>query len=594
MSRDSLERVPDHDPVAERGALGAALIDHAAADVLVRELRREDFYAPDLALVFDAVQALHHEGAPIDLVTVTGKLQTTGRLEEAGGDAAVSVLADDALPPNAAYYCRRVKEGLERREARRAAEGFIQDLDERKPLAEATAGFHKVLLAAAARPDDNGDGTPAIVRVGDVQRQAVRWLWPGRVPLGKVSLLAGDPGLGKSMLTLDMGARLSTGRPWPDAPDTTTEPGGVIILSAEDDVADTIRPRLEAAGADLSRVHVLNGVEFQAKGGQPKTVRVFRLDRDLPVLDKAIAQTPGCRLVIIDPITAYLGHTDSHVNAEVRAVLAPLKEAAERHDVAIVGVAHLNKSSTTPAQYRVSGSLAFTAAARAVWLIVKDPDNPTRRLMLPGKNNLAPDGTGLGYTIIESPDLSGGPVLAWEPAPVMLSVDDALAPDADSDGRGALREAAAWLREALADGPVSVKDLQGWAKDAGLGWSTLKRAKGVLRAVSRKRGPMVGGAWEWALPGTARVEGDQALPHENLVPFDKVGLLRAEGPENAVFEAPCDGDSFEGDQPFGMVPFDGGDGDRTPLSPGGSEGFVAVAAVATSGDGGREADRDFL
>lgn len=209
------------------------------------------------------------------------------------------------------------------------------------------------------------DETPVIVTrcMADIAPEPIQWLWPSRIALGKVTMLAGDPGLGKSMITVAMAAHVTTGTPWP-VDRSECEIGSVIMVSAEDDPADTLRPRLDAAGADVSKVHVLKSVLVLDHEGKSKD-RTFNLARDVEALDNLLRQTPDCRLITIDPISAYLGGTDSHNNADVRALLTPLAAMASKHKVAIFVVTHLNKSTQANVLYRASGSLAFVAAARA-------------------------------------------------------------------------------------------------------------------------------------------------------------------------------------------------------------------------------------
>jgi 5S rRNA maturation endonuclease (ribonuclease M5) len=344
---------------------------------------------------------------------------------------------------------------------------------------------------------DSIQGGPVIVRLPDVKPELVAWLWPGRIAIGKLTLIAGDPGLGKSFLTLDMAARVSRGRAWPDAPSGAMTPGGVVLLSAEDGIADTIRPRLDAAGADVSRIAALEAIRTVGANGR-ESARTFDLSRDLPALESAIQSVDGCRLVVIDPVTAYLGGVDSHKNAEIRGLLAPLGAIAERYGVAIVAVTHLNKSGGGPAIYRAMGSLAFAAAARAAWAVSKDRDDPRRRLLLPIKNNIAPDTGGLAYRI-EPMGVDGCPVVAWEPDAVALSADDALAGDRDEGGGRTERDdAAEWLADLLAHGPRPARDVEREARDAGHSIATVRRAKAAIGVVSRK--PAFDGPWEWTLP----------------------------------------------------------------------------------------------
>ena len=343
-------------------------------------------------------------------------------------------------------------------------------------------------------------GTPVLTCLADVQAEPVRWLWPERIAIGKVTLLVGDPGLGKSFITLDMAARVSTGTPWPDCPDKPNPAGGVVLLSAEDDLADTIRPRLDAAGADVSRIKAMEAVKVAEING-PERQSLFNLAEDIDALARAIEQTPGCRLVILDPITAYLGGTDSHRNAEIRSLLAPLSDLASNYGVAVVAVTHLRKGDG-PAIYRAMGSLAFVAAARAAFAVGKDPEDPTgrRRLMLPVKNNIGNDKTGLAYTLESVPD-SNMAVVEWEADPVEMSADDMLTayptrnPGPDPTERN---EAAEWLIEALDDGPRPAKELLAQAEKDGISKGTLKRAKKELGVISGKDG-MTGG-WTWRMP----------------------------------------------------------------------------------------------
>ena len=277
-----------------------------------------------------------------------------------------------------------------------------------------------------------------------------------------------------------------------------------MLLSAEDDLADTIRPRLDVAGAEVSRIMALQAVKVREPETGAERQNAFNLVADLPELEKAIRATRDCRLVVIDPITAYLGKTDSHRNAEIRALLAPLSELAARCGVALVAVTHLRKGEGR-AMYRAMGSLAFVAAARAVYGVAKDADDPTeqRRLVLPIKNNLGNDTDGLAYRLV-APD-GGLPAVAWEAEPVHISAEEALGPvtakkpGPDPQERS---EAADWLRNALAEGPQPAKELFAEAKKNGIREGTLKRAKKELGVKAEKSGWE--SPWVWRLP-----EGEQ-------------------------------------------------------------------------------------
>lgn len=354
---------------------------------------------------------------------------------------------------------------------------------------------------ATDKPDTPPDpGGAVMVCMADVKPQPLHWLWPGRFPLGKTSLIAGNPGLGKSLMTLDIAARVSRGLPWPDAPGTPTEPGSIVLLSAEDDIADTIRPRLDAAGADVKRIVAIQGVMYSDDDTAGiLRERGFSLQYDLPALQDAITQTDNVRMVIIDPITAYLGGTNSHKNAEVRGLLAPLAQLAAKHKVAIIAVTHLNKNAAGSAMYRAMGSLAFAAAARAYWAIIEDKENPDRRLFLPVKCNLSAGGDGLAYGVLPFHDNPDIPVIAWEADPVSIGADEAMAAGAErSESHSALEEASDWLRGVLSAGPMKAKEIKKQANADGIASRTLDRAKASLGIKAKRDG--YGGPWVWTLP----------------------------------------------------------------------------------------------
>lgn len=375
--------------------------------------------------------------------------------------------------------------------------------------------YGKIFSEFAEEPQGSPPGA-ILRRISDIPAQKLSWLWTGRIPLGKLTLFSGDPGLGKSLVTLDIAARVTCKTAWPDgAPNDKS--GSVVILSSEDDAADTIRPRLEAANADITRIHVLEMVRRQKQDGGT-CVDQFNLQDDMTALQDAIVKLEDVRLVIIDPISAYLGKTDSHVTAKVRGLLAPLIAAAQTLRFSVIFVEHLNKSNLK-AMYRSSGSIGFIAAARAAWCFGQDPDDPDKRLMLPVKMNLAPGQKGLSYRTQEfRPDV---PVVAWGET-VTVTADAILQPE-DTEERSERMEAMDWLKDQLEGGPVSARQIQANAKAAGLVLITLKRAKKALGILSQKDAFNQG--WSWRMP-----EGDhqtpkgitilEGAPSDEVIPFD--------------------------------------------------------------------------
>ena len=275
-----------------------------------------------------------------------------------------------------------------------------------------------------------------------------------------------------------------------------------MILSAEDDAADTIMPRLIAADADVSRVHIVEAVRAIAADGTAG-IRGVDLGRDIAALEALLESIGDVALIVVDPITAYLGRTDSHVNAEVRGLLMPLTQLAESYGAAIIAVTHLRKSAASEALLAVTGSLGFVAASRAAYLAVKDASDPARQLWLPVKNNLGPDLPGLAYRIVPCEIANGIATsrVEWETEPVTITADGALGARANHEELRTERDAAAeWLRELLSVGPVPAREVQAEAKSAGHSWATIRRAKDVIGVQVKRDGFGKGGAWRWSLP----------------------------------------------------------------------------------------------
>lgn len=353
-------------------------------------------------------------------------------------------------------------------------------------------------LADDAVPLDHSEivGGPVLTCLADVEPTAIKWLWPGRVPLGRITLLVGRPGEGKSFLTTYMAARVSTGSPWPD--ESACPGGSVIFVTCEDDPADTIRPRLDAHYADLRRVHLLAMVRKVGDNGERKEV-MFTL-ADVDALETALKATPECKLIVIDPIGSFLGvKTDAHRDNEIRGVLAPVAKLAEKYGVAVVVVMHRRKSGGSFADDLALGSRGFTGIARAVWHLTRDRENKCRRLLLPGKNNLAPEGGGLAFAIFGDP-----PAISWERDPVAMTADDALATENANEKKKpgpepkARNQAVEWLQDLLRSGPMLVATIRDEAGKAGYAWRTVQRAASDMGVKPYRE--KFGGAWTWRIP----------------------------------------------------------------------------------------------
>lgn len=317
--------------------------------------------------------------------------------------------------------------------------------------------------------------------------QPIQWLWPNRIALGKLSIIAGRGATGKTFLTCDLAARISAGREAPDG--ETLCQGRVLIATGEDGLADTLVPRLIAHEADLTRVNFIEGVSSDNE------VELLDLLRHVEQLREALIACPDTVLLLVDPITSFMGAgIDTHKTSDVRRVLSAVAKVAEEHNVAFVGIHHLRKASG-PAIHAITGSQAFTDAVRTVWLVGQDQDDPKRRLMLPLKNNLAEAyGSGMAYHIEMGR-------LIWEPDPVIMDADELMHDLKEPTPR---EEACSWLMDRLQGGPQPARLLLKEASDDGIAERTLRRAKRSLAVTSER----VDGQWSWRLQAkTATNEG---------------------------------------------------------------------------------------
>ena len=327
--------------------------------------------------------------------------------------------------------------------------------------------------------------------------QAVRWLWAYWLALGKLHILAGAPGQGKTTIAIAAMATVTIGGRWPDG--TRCEPGNVLMWSGEDDPADTLLPRLLAAGADRSRCYFVSGTRIDGE------LQAFDPARDMPALELQARAIGGVKLLVVDPVVSAVAG-DSHKNTEVRRALQPLVDLASRLDAAVLGISHFSKggAGSDPAS-RVVGSIAFTAVARVVLVAakVKSEDGEDRRILARGKSNIGPDDGGFEYLIEQVEALPGiqASRIAWGKA-VEGSARELLTDPADTDSgpdagdTNAKDSAEAFLIEVLSEGPTPSKLVEAEAKQAGIAWRTLRRASDCLGVKKKKSGL----AWYWELP----------------------------------------------------------------------------------------------
>jgi hypothetical protein len=338
-----------------------------------------------------------------------------------------------------------------------------------------------------------------LVCAASVTMAKIDWLWTNHLARGKVTLFTGDTGQGKSQISVDATARLTKIGEWPDG--ETAPIGNAIILSSEDAINDTIVPRLELAGADLARVHLMSFVKTNGIS------RTFSLQNDLPQLGEKINQVGNVLLVIIDPITSYLGsRIDSHRTTDVRAALEPLATFGEQFNVSILAITHPTKAPQVKAIHATTGSGAFSAFPRLLFLAADDPDKKDRHLLLAVKNNIGRKAEGIGYRTEQQLVGPNKDILAsrvvWDHQPVTLTADQVLERAAERRRGTATAEATEFLRQELGGGPRRAEDIKDKADALGISERTLYRARKKLGVEAVKTGYQ--GQWSVKLPGASR------------------------------------------------------------------------------------------
>ena len=346
-------------------------------------------------------------------------------------------------------------------------------------------------------------GSFAVYRkMSEIEPKPVNWLWEDYIAKGTSTLITGEPDLGKSQITLSLTAVVTTGGIWPLG-DKRCKEGDVILLSAEDSPEHTIRTRLEANGANLGKVHLLDGIRTSDSNSD---CNLFNLKSNLNELESMINEIKEVSMIVVDPLSAYLAGVDAYKNTEVRSKLTPLSILAEKYDIAIVGVEHPPKSSNGRAMNQVGGSIAFVAASRSAYLVSKDPEDEERRLFLKIKNNLSNYSGGISFTV-ESHKLPNGIEISkvvWGDEPVKITADEVLAYYNQTEFQYKKELHAKWLQEELADGPKKVTDVLEEAKNQGISQKQLRTLREKIGIESNKTG--FKGGWEISSPDSKNIQ----------------------------------------------------------------------------------------
>jgi hypothetical protein len=355
-----------------------------------------------------------------------------------------------------------------------AGDGTIEDL-------------HRLVEEA---PDE--EAIPVGVSMVDIKPERVEWLWSRRIPKGKVTILDGDPGKGKSTILYDLAARITVGSPLPDG--ESVEPGGTLIVSAEDGAADTIVPRFLAAGGDPKRARILGSEE------------PFIIPDDLDRLERAIRQL-GATFVVIDPVMSFLSDdVNSNRDQDVRRALQPLVDMARRTGPAIVLCRHLNKSTGGQAIYRGQGSIGFIGIVRSGLMVGEHPELENTFVLAGQKHNLSKPPASLAYRIRSAGSGDDTAIIEYRGISEVTAQQMSSTPE-DEGERSRLAEAKEFLRDILRAGPEFTGRIKAEAKEAEIGWRTVERAKAELKVQSVK--DPESSKWQWTLSGPTE-EGDEA------------------------------------------------------------------------------------
>lgn len=366
-----------HDPAAEAALLGCMICDSTLIEEIASTVETDAFALPEHQIIFDGIRDTFSRFGEFDLVLLRNQIHD--KVSEIGGvDYLMKVADSTPSSANWPHYAKIVQDASNRRKLTMAVHQAIRS------LSETSMSIDEVLATLQ-------DGLQAvqIVKPGEavlastIKPKAIQWLWPNRFPIGMTSILAGEMKLGKSQIAMQMGAIVSCGRVWPDGA-VGSEPGGVLIVSGEDDAARAIVPRLKAVDADLSRIKIM---EYPC-------LDLFVSSAKLVAEAKRI---PDCKLVIIDPVTSFMGACNQNDNSDVRKVMRDLGDVAVKTNTAIVLVTHLSKKVELGVKLRVLGSVGFTAAARSVWVVFQKGEDAETRVLWPAGANYSDHPTGMQF-----------------------------------------------------------------------------------------------------------------------------------------------------------------------------------------------------
>jgi putative DNA primase/helicase len=525
------------DVEAERACLAAMIDlvgrDNAAAVAAASTLTGDAFTITYGAEVFRAIAGTLEQPKPAaaDILAALRADLDRQNVDADGGVALFVDLAADktatgwAADRVAAEQAAAVRELHARRQAVYALGDALRRAHDTRPmpgeLEVAAKGISKVADLVAGR---QARGRRLRVRkASEIEPKPIEWVWPKRISHGSLTIITGMPGLSKSLLTIDIAARITTGGKWPDGTGTAPR-GGVILFGMEDDPERVVVPRLRAAAADLELVRIVDGLEDGTRSQGDEWLSPVSIDRDLDLVRRELDAFPECRLIVFDPLSQFVD-VEENSNKDTRAALAPLVSMAQERGVSIIGVMHLNKKTDTAMIQRISGASSYGQMARQIIFVGHDPDDPAtgmerRRAMIVAKSSYGGQDTGQLYRVTTR---SGDhPGIEWIAGTVERDAESLNPKPAGvsreyQERRG---EAVDALRDALAGGPRPGREVEADLDAMGFKRRQIDHAAGVLEVVKRQCRDADGRrAWTWSLPAGDAAEPDDAATW--AVPLDE-------------------------------------------------------------------------
>jgi hypothetical protein len=471
--------LPPQNLEAERSTLGSILWEPERLAIVAEIVGTGDFFRDAHQMFFAAMLALHDRGIPADSVTVPDELKRRGDWEKCGGDETLTEITQ-SVPhsANAEYYAGIVREKSIVRQTIRVAEqvlrdGYSDQLEAREVLNRAARSLGSIDVFQHALTDEE----MGMKRASAYEKLPIEWLWPNRIVRHEYNLIAGRGKEGKSLVSMAIAAKVSTGGEWWDG-SGTAPCGHVFILSAEDDPNRIVVPRLAALGANLDNITILEAKRKIRRPDGSQLVSFTDL-ADLVHWRDVFSRVQGPVLMIIDPLPSYIGRgVNDRKNSDVRAILDPFIALCKEFGITLVAVTHFGKSGDgRGAADKVLDSIAYVNLARAVHYVQHDPDDRTRRLFIPGPCNYAPpDLESLVFTIVsmDIPDDRGGSIQTHIPQfateTVKVDPDEIVNRKAEPKGKrgpktGKADRFAKWLRDTLQAGPLALFQIIGLAQD---------------------------------------------------------------------------------------------------------------------------------